>query len=153
MPSYIPNQAEERALNALYKNGEDFFLGLMSNTIAGLQGLGENLTFADITAVTNVTPSAAGAPNGAAVGAEWRLDNLDITVPTGGSSGDDASHPQIEFLAGVGGASADVSGYYIRDSSNQLVAANTHPEVESSGTLKVMAEGAIYRATPALGAE
>ncbi|MDJ0789289.1 MAG: hypothetical protein QNK05_20990 [Myxococcota bacterium] len=153
MASYIPNEAEEAALNALWKNGEDFFIGLMSNTPAALAGLGEALTFADITQVTNVVPSSSGAPNGAAVGAEWRMDSIDFSVPTGGSSGNDATHPQIEFLAGTGGASASVSGYYIRNASNVLRAVNTNPEVESSGTLKPMAEGAIYRCNPSLGAE
>lgn len=153
MASYIPNEAEESFLNAAWKNGEDFFIGLMSNTPAAIAALGENLSWSDIVPVTNVTPSSPGGANGAAVGAEWRMDSLDFTVPTGANAGDDATHPQIEFLAGAGGASADVSGYYIRNSSNVLRGVNTNPEVESSGTLKVMAEGAIYRANPALGSE
>lgn len=155
MASIFPNEAEERALTALYANGEDFFCGLFANLPAALDVIGrENLVFADLTLITNVTPSSSGAPNGAAVGAEWRMDALDWTIPTGAQAGNDASHPQIEFLAGVGGASAAASGYYVRNGSNVLVFLNTHPTVESTGTALAMnVEGAIYRANPAPGAE
>lgn len=153
MASYISNIGEEAVLNRIWKNGEDFYIGLMGNTPAALAGLGEAMLFSDLTLITGVIPSSAGGTNGAAVSAEWRMDTLDFTVPTGASSGDDATHPQIEFLADTGGASAAVSGYYIRSSTNELMVVNTNPEVESSGTLKTMAEGAIYRCNPALGAE
>ena len=153
MASYTPNEAEESFLNAAWKNGEDFFVGLIADLPAAIQALGENLVFGDLTAITNVVPVSSGAGNGAAVAHEWRMDDLDIVVPTGASSGNDATHPQIEFTAGVGGASAAASGYYIRNSSNVLRAVVTHPEVESSGVAKVMNEGAKMRVDPALGAE
>lgn len=153
MASYIGNESEEAVLNRIWKNGEDFSIGLIGNTPAALAALGEDLTYADLTLITNVTPSSTGGVNGSAVGAEWLMDTLDFTVPTGASAGDDATHPQVEFQAGVGGASGSVSGYYIASSTDELMVVNTNPEVESSGTLKTMAEGAIYRCNPALGAE
>lgn len=151
MPSYTPNIAEEEILRRIW-TGEDHFIGLISNTIAALDALGESMVFADLTQVTNVTP-ASSAANGAAAGVEWRMDPLDVVVPTGAQSGNDATHPQIEFTANAGGASADVSGYYIRDGGNNLLAVVTDPNVVNTGVRRVMNEGARFRLTPALGAE
>lgn len=160
MTSYIGDEGEFFAITKILA-GSTFRLGLHSHTDAELAALGEKATEADLKKVTNVVPAlaAGGVAAGFSVsGAEALIAGNDFTIPGGVNEGDPATHPQVEFVAGAGGATspdgAVAGGYYLIDqATGDLYTRASHPEVASSGTRKSMAQDAIYRVNPQLGTE
>lgn len=142
MADFVPNQGEEEMNNVLLGKIPQpaLFLGLMQNTPANVNSLGELMQWSNIVQATGFV----GANEQAVLAANW-------TVPTGAQSGNPATHPQVEFTADVGGAS-NVSGYYIRSANNRLWAVGLSAEVEVSGVLRTMLAGARYRVNPSVGA-
>lgn len=142
MADFIPNEGEAEILNiVLGKIAQPtLYLGLMNNSVASVQGFGEAMVWA------NVVPAT-----GFVGGDEVAFSPANWTVPSGASAGQPATHAQVEFTADAGGAD-NVSGYYIRTSNNRLLVVGLNPEVEISGVLKSMLEGARYRVNPQLGA-
>ena len=142
MADFIPNEGEAEVLNILLGKiaQPTLYIGLMNNSVASVQGFGEAMVWANVVPATGFV----GGNEVAFTPANW-------TVPTGGSAGQPATHPQIEFTADTGGA-LSVSGYYIRTGNNKLLVVGLNPEVEGTGTLKAMLEGAKYRVNPQLGA-
>jgi len=132
MADYVPNIGEERMMQLILQAGT-LYVGLMGNSRTNLVALGEAVVFADITPITNLSPSNEIA----ITGGSW-------TIPTGGSSGNPATNTARVFTAGSGGASGGVSGYYVRDGSNNLLWLGMHPDVDGGGALKSMPEGATY---------
>lgn len=142
MPDYIPNEGEEEIMNVLLGKiaRPNIFLGLFQNTPANIASLGENIVWSNIVQVTGLVG-----------GNEVQLLPANWTVPTGAQAGNPATHPQVEFIADVGGAS-NVAGYYIRSANNKLWVVGVNPEVEASGLLKTMLAAARYRVNPQYGA-
>jgi hypothetical protein len=134
----IPNVGEEACLKFIL--GRTLYLGLFTNSAAGIASLGEAIKWSDITPAT-----------GFVGGNEKTLASGSWTIPTGVNAGNPATYPQQTFTADVGGASS-VAGYYVRTVDNELLLVELHPEVESSGTLKAMPEGAVFRVNAQLGA-
>lgn len=138
MTDFVPNEGEAHVLDKILN--QTLYLGLMSNTPAQIAALGDTITWANITQAT-----------GFVGGNEKTLSYGGWTIPSGGSAGQPATYTQQVFTADTGGAS-NVSGYYIRTSDNKLLMVGVNPEVELSGVLKTMLQGAIYRVNPQYGA-
>jgi hypothetical protein len=140
MADFVPNQGEEEMMNVLLGKiaQPTLYLGLMSNTPAAVDALGDTMLWSNVTQATGFV----GGNEKTFVPATW-------TVPTGAQSGQAATYPQQEFVADTGGAS-DVSGYYIRSSNNKLWVVGVNAEVAASGILKTMLAGAKYRVNPSL---
>ena len=139
MPDYVPNEGEEKALQAILN--QTLKLGLFSNDPAAIQSLGEAVVWSNITPATGFV----GGNEKTLVYAGW-------TIPTGASAGNPATHAQQEFVADVGGAS-DVAGYYLKTTDNKLLVVGVNSEVAASGIKKTMLAGAKYRVNPQFGAE
>ena len=141
MADFTPNQGEEEMNNVLLGKIPQpaLFMGLMQNTPANVNSLGEAMQWSNIVQATGFV----GGNEQALLAANW-------TVPTGAQAGNAATHPQVEFTADAGGAS-NVSGYYIRSANNRLWAVGLNAEVEVSGVLKTMLAGARYRVNPSIG--
>jgi len=132
MADYVPNVGEEEMMKRILQNST-VYVGLMGNTKASLNSLGEAVTYGDLTKITNLSPSNEIA----VTTGQW-------TIPTGANAGDPATGPTTTFTAGSGGASGAVSGYYVRSGTNVLLWLGMHPDVEADGPLKSMPEGATY---------
>lgn len=139
MADFIPNEGEEKALQAILN--QTLYLGLMNNAPAAVNTLGETMKWSDVVQATGFV----GGNEKTLVYGGW-------TIPTGVNAGNPATHAQQEFVADVGGAS-DVSGYYIRTADNKLLVVGVNPEVAASGVKKTMLAGAKYRVNPQYGAE
>lgn len=138
MPDFTPNVGEEEVMKRVLN--QTLFLGLFRNTPTNINLLGEAIQWSDILQAT-----------GFVGGNEKTLTLASWTIPTGASAGNPATAPLQTFTAQAGGADS-VAGYYIRTSTNVLLAVGLNPEVESSGILKVMPEGALFRVNPQYGA-
>lgn len=139
MTDFVPNEGEEKALNLILN--QNLYLGLFSNTPAQIAALGDNIVWANIVQAT-----------GFVGGNEKTLTLANWTIPTGGNAGNPATAAQQVFTADTGGAS-NVGGYYLRTSDNKLLMVGVNPEVEASGVLKTMLQGAVYRVNPQFGAQ
>jgi len=132
MADYVPNVGEEWMMARILTYGT-VYVGLMGNSKASLAGLGEGVTYGNLTLITNLSP-----------GNEIAVTTGQWTIPTGANAGDPATGPTVTFTAGTGGASGSVSGYYVRSPTNVLLWLGLHPDVDADGPLKSMPEGATY---------
>lgn len=132
MADYVPNVGEEEMMKRILQHST-VYVGLMGNSKANLASFGEGVVLGNLTAITNLTPSNEIA----VTTGQW-------TIPTGVNSGNPATGPSVTFTASSGGASAAVSGYYVRSATNILLWLGLHPDVDAGGALKAMPEGATY---------
>jgi len=132
MADYVPNVGEEEMMKRILQHST-VYVGLMGNSKANLAGFGEGVVLGNLTTITNLSPSNEIA----VTTGQW-------TIPTGASAGNPATGPSVTFTAAAGGASAAVSGYYVRSGTNVLLWLGLHPDVEADGPLKSMPEGATY---------
>lgn len=139
MADFTPNEGETKMNDILV--GKTAFptslrVILISNTPSAINTLGEGLTYLDLTQATGFV----GGDDKTLTPANW-------VSPGGGAPN---TYPQLEFTADTGGAS-DVSGYALVDSDNVVWGVGLNAEVESTGVLKTMNAGAVYRVNPQLG--
>ena len=132
MADYVPNEGEEEMMKRILQHST-VYVGLMGNSKANLAGFGEGVVYANLTKITNLSPSNEIA----VTTGQW-------VIPTGASAGNPATGPTVTFTAGAGGASGSVSGYYVRSAANVILWLGLHPAVEADGALKAMPEGATY---------